>query len=100
MNELVCSGCVHYLRHYAFNNRKLFRVHYGHCTYLRAKAKRPDAMACQHYIQGEPDENAFVSKEYLSKTLLDYLCRLELLPNIYDSADDKTDLSSKIKRNY
>ncbi len=38
--------------------------------------------SCEHYVLAEPDEAAFVTKEYLSKELLAYLFRLELLPEI------------------
>ena len=32
-------------------------------------------------------ENAFVTKEYLSKSLLEYILKLELLPEIYEAED-------------
>jgi len=35
-------------------------------------------------VKSEPDEEAFATKEYLSKTLLEYLLKLELLPEIHD----------------
>jgi len=84
MNQNTCAACRHYLQHYAFNQRKLFRVYCGHCTYQKPKTKRPDSKACGNYIQSAPDEEAFVTKEYLSKVLLEYMLSLELLPEIYD----------------
>ncbi len=86
MEVPTCSTCEYYRQHYAFDQRKIFRVHYGHCTCQWAKAKRPDTKACENYIQSDPDENAFVSKEYLSKALLEYAMKLELLPEIHEIA--------------
>ena len=86
MEVPTCSTCEYYRQHYIFDKRKIFQVHYGHCIYQRAKAKRPDAKACENYMQSDPDENAFVSKEYLSKALLEYVLKLELLPEIHEIA--------------
>ena len=86
MQQLTCKSCAYYKQHYAFDKRKIFRVYCGHCTYLRARTRRPDAKICDDYMQGEPDETAFVAKEYLSKELLNYVLQLELLPEIYDEA--------------
>ena len=38
-------------------------------------------------MQTDPDEKAFVTKEYLSKALLEYVLKLELLPKIHDMED-------------
>ena len=57
----------------------------GHCTCKRVKRKQPDAKACDDYMQKDPQESAFVTKEYLSKVLLEYMMQLELLPEIYDA---------------
>ena len=85
MVQNTCNSCAYYLQHYTFNRRNIFRVHCGHCTYQRAKTKRPDAKACENYTPSNPCETPFVSKEYLSKALLEYMLNLELLPQIYDS---------------
>ena len=84
MQTHICAHCAYYLRHYTFNTKKIFRVHCGHCTYDKPKTKRPDAKACEHFIPGNPQEDAFASKEYLSKELLQYMLRLDLLPEIED----------------
>ena len=84
MEEKKCKDCAHYLQHYAFLSCKLTRIHCGHCVLHRSKSRRPDAAACQHYIQGNSDEEAFVSREFLSKALLQYVLRMELLPPIPD----------------
>ena len=84
MDNHHCSNCRYYLRHYTFNNKKIFRVYCGHCTFSKPKRKQPDAKVCENYIPGTDQEDAFVSKEYLSKELLHYLLSLELLPEIED----------------
>lgn len=82
MQEKQCKNCQYYLRHYTFDERKIFRIYCGHCTFNRSKTKKPDAAACENFIPGSPQEDAFVRKEYLSKELLQYMISLELLPDI------------------
>ena len=85
MNQHFCETCIYYRQHYPFDQRKIFRVYCGHCTYQRVQTKRPDAKACSHYSLSAPAENAFATKEYLSKALLNYVLELELLPEIHDA---------------
>lgn len=82
MDEQQCKNCQHYLQHFALNKRRIFRVNCGHCTFTRPKRKQPDAKACENYIPGPAPEDAFASKEYLSKELLQYVLSLDLLPEI------------------
>ncbi len=84
MNNQHCTDCTYYLRHYTFDRRKIFRVHCGHCTFGKVRRKQPDATACANFLAGSTQEDAFVSKEFLSKELLQYLLNLELLPKIED----------------
>ena len=84
MNQNTCNSCVYYRQHYAFDQRKIFRIYCGHCTYHKVKAKRPDSSICINYTPCVSDENTFVTKEYLSKALLEYMLKLELLPEIHD----------------
>ena len=84
MDNTFCKTCAHYRQHYTFDQRKIFQVYCGHCTFLRARRKRPDAKACEYFAPGTSQESAFVTKEYLSKELLTYLLNLELLPEIHD----------------
>lgn len=92
MDQASCESCVYYRQHYTFDQRKIFRVCCGHCSYLRPKRKRPDSKNCEHYSPAT-NKDAFVSKEFLSKELLEYIMKLELLPEIYD-----TDVLSKGKK--
>ena len=84
MTEQKCKDCQYYLQHYTLDTRKIFRVYCGHCTFKHPRRKRPDTKACEHFKPGAVQEEAFVSKEYLSKELLQYVLELELLPKIED----------------
>lgn len=89
MENNFCNSCTHYRQHYTFDHSKIFRVYCGHCTYQKIKTKRPDAKACENYLLSVSAEKAFVTKEYLSKALLEYMQSLELLPQIYDIEEGK-----------
>ena len=84
MEEQQCKNCQYYIQHYALDSKKIVRVRCGHCTYPRVSGKQPDAKACENFTEGKSREDAFVSKEYLSKALLEYMTSLELLPKIED----------------
>ena len=84
MEEIRCKHCQYFIQHYALCSGKLTQVYCGHCTYQRIKTKRPDAKACEHYLFSESAAKAFAAKEYLSKALLEYMLKLELLPEIYE----------------
>ena len=82
MKQGTCESCAHFHQHYAFDQKRIFRVFCGHCAVEKPLRKRPDTKVCENYEPGEPDEAAFASKEYLSKALLEYMMNLELLPRI------------------
>ena len=86
MNNKACKNCAYFRQHYTFDQRRIFRVYCGHCVFGRPRQKKPDTTACSNYSPCTPQEDAFVSKEYLSKELLRYMLNLELLPEI-DSAE-------------
>ena len=85
MEKNRCEQCEYYRRHYSLDEKQLFRVFCGHCTHKKVRHKRPFAIACEDFKQAAPQEDAFVRKEYLSKHLLDYMKKLEFLPEIYES---------------
>ena len=87
MEQKLCKDCEYYRQHYTFDQRKIFRIYCGHCTYMRAKTKHPHSKSCQNFLQRDPNEEPFVKKEYLSKVLLEYMLQLDLLPEIYDRED-------------
>ena len=82
MDNRQCKNCSHFLQHYTLGTNRLLEVYCGHCTYPRAKRKRPDSKACENYMPYQPLEDVFVSKEYLSKALLQKVLNMELLPEI------------------
>lgn len=82
MEEKYCKNCRNYYQHYVMNERRIFRVYCGHCTRYTKKRIKPDHNACDAFVAAQPDEYAFVSKEYLSKELLRYVLEMDLLPEI------------------
>ena len=83
MEDRKCSECVYYRQHYGLDDKKIFRVYCGHCTQGRKPTRKPDRIACEGFELARK-EDAFVSKEYLSKELLRYILEMELLPEILD----------------
>ena len=51
----------------------------------KVRRRKPDTAACENFADAPPDENAFATKEYLSKELLTYVLNLPLLPEIKDT---------------
>lgn len=88
MSEKYCQDCKHYLQHYGLDKRGLFQVYCGHCRLAWHKRKKPDTPACPQFTPGIPDADHFVRKEYLSKELLQYMLKMELLPEITDKEND------------
>lgn len=82
MKDKQCKDCQYYYQHYSLDKRKIFQVCCGHCTFSGSRRKLPDAAACNSFTPAAPREQAFASKEYLSKELLQYVLKLDLLPNI------------------
>ena len=82
MNDQQCKTCGYYVQHYILGKNKLFAVDCGHCICSRTKRKQPDAKACGNYMRVQHQEDAFVSKEYLSKALLQKVLDMELLPDV------------------
>jgi len=91
MNQNKCETCTYYCQHYGFYNEKLFKIYCGHCTRFRIKNKKPDSESCENYVQANPLENYFATKEYLSKALLDYILGMELLPEIHYAEENEPD---------
>ena len=90
MDKSQCCHCQYFIQHYALKGGKIFRVYCGHCTLCnKPKRKQPDASVCEHFTPGENEEDAFATKEYLSKALLGYILRMELLPPIQDDPAGK-----------
>lgn len=90
MEKQMCKDCAYYLQYYAMKAGKIFRVFCGHCTRQGVRKKIPTAMACDGFAPGETDESSFADKEYLSKELLQYVMKLELLPQIENLKTNET----------
>lgn len=88
MRSTICNTCIHYRQHYTLDGEKLFRINCGHCACIERKSWKLCSKACESYVPGESIENSFVSREYLSKTLLKRVLEMEFLPQI-ESLDCK-----------
>lgn len=97
MKDPTCSSCVYFRQHYSLDSKKLFQVYCGHCTYPRVRSKKPDSKACQQYVKKPTDESPFVSKEFLSRAILEYVLKLELLPQIQE-VNNTTEQNKKSSR--
>lgn len=87
MEEKTCESCGYFIQHYAMRGGRVFWAHCGHCTFSKVRRMRPDKKACEHYVAGEADRDGFVSREYLSKELLQHMMKLEILPQIERSEE-------------
>jgi len=82
MDVKQCKYCDHFLQHYGLGRNTLFQVNCGHCTFQRAKHKRPDAKAYENFTPAQLQEEMFVTKEFLSKPLLQKVLDMLLLPEM------------------
>ena len=88
MDIKLCKECQHFRQHYGIDQKKVFQVYCGHCVLHIRKKKRPDDKVCEEFLPRTEKVEAFVSKEYSSKALLDYMLQLELLPEILECNKD------------
>jgi len=88
MEDQTCKTCAYYYQHYTFNQRRIIQVCCGHCAYRNPRTRKPDARACEAYVPADREE-VFASREYLSKALLEYVLKRELLPQIFDAVEQK-----------
>lgn len=55
--EGTCGSCTYYRPHYIQKGESFFPVSCGHCTRPRVKARKPDAIACEHLtVKENPPE--------------------------------------------
>lgn len=76
----TCDTCRYFLQHYGLVDERFIPVYCGHCTFSRVKARKPDSVACEHFISGTSPTGIFVTKQYLAERLINYVLALELLP--------------------
>jgi len=80
INKSTCSSCKYFIQHYTLLNGHLNEVDCGHCIKPRVKTRKPETAACGHYAVKSPDKEALVSREYLTRALLEKLLSLQLAP--------------------
>ena len=84
MDEPICKNCKRFIQHYTFIGSKLAEVNCGHCAVKRSiKRKKADSKACEYFEQGTDPTEAFVTKEYLTKALLNKVLSEELMPEVW-----------------
>ena len=76
----TCVECRHFMQHYGLVDERFVPIYCGHCTFSCPRAKHPDTPVCKHFIPGNPKTGIFVTKQYLTKQLLNYVLALELFP--------------------
>lgn len=89
MNNETCKTCNHFRQHYSLKDGVLTRVHYGHCTFPRAKQKRPSSKICEHYSPGPADEEIYATQKYLTREMIRHLFELEFFPLAKDVPDSR-----------
>ena len=86
MSDLTCKDCKYFRQHYGLDDHQLFRFNCGHCIHPRLQTKKPYARVCSHFEPASPSEETFVSKKYLTRELLNYILRMDLLPEISEKS--------------
>ena len=83
MKNQTCKECDHFIQHYGLKKEKLYPIYLGHCCATRMRRRTPDAEACEHFVQRQ-EGDIYVTKEYLTKALLDRVLNMELFPEILE----------------
>ena len=80
MNEQTCKSCEHFYQHYGIKDGKFSRVFCGHCVAAKGRPRgcRPYQKICENYLPGADPIDDFVTKEYLTKALLERILNMEL----------------------
>ena len=78
MEKKTCKECDRYIQHYAFLDGRFRPVFCGHCPAHKTKKVKPYTEACDGFIPGRPMEEQLVTKEYLTKKMLEYFMKMEL----------------------
>ena len=86
MSDLTCKDCKYFRQHYGLDDHQPFRLNCGHCIHPRLQTKKPYARVCSHFEPASPSEETFVSKKYLTRELLNYILRMDLLPEISEKS--------------
>lgn len=92
-----CRDCQYFLQHYIFAASKCVWVNCGHCIFGRVKHRASLARCCGNFEPKEIEEE-LVTKEYLSKKLLEYVLSLDLPPKIEGGPPDKGQPAKRRKK--
>ena len=87
MEKKLCKDCKCFYQHYGLGEKGFIRLHCGHCCFDKLKDKKSEQKACVHFVQGEDHENSFVRRDYLTKTLLEQVFKMDLFPEICQEAE-------------
>jgi len=82
MKNLTCGDCKYFRQHYIFNGERLSRVHCGHCVHPRLKHRTPSTPSCPNFEQRMVGVEQFITKDFITKELLEYVLSLDLPPEI------------------
>lgn len=84
MEKPVCKDCQHFIQHYGNKDGRFFQLNCGHCKIRKKRQNRPSDHICKLFSPGIPDLMEPVTKEYLTKDILDYILRLDLLSDLLE----------------
>lgn len=76
--ESTCKQCTHYVQHYGLFEGKLRPLFCGHCLLNHKKSRKPYMPVCEQFVQDTPVEDKMVTKEYLTRALLQHILDMEL----------------------
>jgi len=80
MEEQICGQCRYFIQHYGLSREGvLYKINCGHCIKGRPKTKKPDRKGCEDFTMQE-EKTKYVTKEYLTVSLLRRVLEMELLP--------------------
>ena len=77
----TCKYCTHFVQHYGIFDGKLRPIFCGHCLLERKKNRKPYTPICDQFEQGTLIDDKMVTKEYLTKKLLQHILDMELWQN-------------------
>ena len=80
--ENTCKQCTHYVQHYGIFDGKLRPIFCGHCLLNHKKNRKPYKPICDQFEQATAVDDEMVTKEYLTKKLLQHILDMELWKSV------------------
>lgn len=81
MEDRICKNCRHFKQHYTFSENRCHWVDCGHCVKRKGKSRSVWSKGCEFFEQRE-ESVELITKQFLSKRLLEYALSLDLPPEI------------------